>query len=335
MSQYSFPGKGRRRVLAAIAAAGGLAALLTLPSIASAQAYPAKPVKVLVLSAPGAMGDILARLTGRHLQTALGQPVVIENRPGAGGHVSGEAVARSAPDGYTVLFGVNSMFGLAPVMFPNLSYDPENDLVPAGYISEGMHLLLTNVSVGTKTLDEFIAYAKQKGSSVNFGSGGSGHPLHLYVEQLQSRFGTQMTHVPYNGMPAAINALSANDVQFLVTGTADSAAHVRSGRLQILATTGPVVKDAAPANTPNLDRAYPDLAYSGWVGLWVPKKTPAEVVTTINRALNALADSPEFQKDMLVIGNVPMKGSPADVQRKLNEDIQKIRDTARRVNLKV
>ena len=181
----------RRIVLASLA--GGAATML--PTLATSQGYPNRPIKLAVLSTPGALGDLMSRLLARYLAVALGQPVVVENKPGVGGHISHEYVARSAPDGHTILFGANQVFAMGPVMFKKLGYDPINDLVPVGYFYQGMHWLLTNSAAGVKNLDEFVALAKARGSDMNYGSGGNGHPLHLYAEQLQAGFGTRMTHV--------------------------------------------------------------------------------------------------------------------------------------------
>ncbi|MBU3739947.1 MAG: tripartite tricarboxylate transporter substrate binding protein [Rhodoferax sp.] len=320
----------RRKWMAGALAVGGAAAL---PGLAWADTYPSRPIKLAVLSTPGALGDILSRILAKHLAVQLGQPVVVENKPGAGGHISHEYVARSAPDGHTILFGANQVFALGPVMFKKLGYDPATDLIPVGYYNQGMHWLITNSAVGVRNLDEFIAYAKAKGSAVNFGSGGIGHPLHLYAEQLQAGFGTRMTHVPYNGMTPAIQGLMTNEIQFLVTGVSDTISHVKSGRLQVLATCGSVIPELVPANVPHLEATRPDLAYPGWVGIFVPKGTPDSIVNRLNAVLNQLADNPAFQKEQQDTGNVPLKGTPQEVKARLAKDMKEIGELARKLNL--
>ncbi|QIL79417.1 tripartite tricarboxylate transporter substrate binding protein [Diaphorobacter sp. HDW4A] len=318
----------RRKVLATLVAGG----LMTVPTWANAATYPARPLKNISSSAGGAMGDLLARTLGQNLSEIIGQPFVVENRPGAGGHIAGEAVARSNPDGYTVFIAGASFFALAPILFPTLAYAPEKDLVPVGYVSDAMHLILTNRQIEAKSFEEFMEYAKRKGPDVNFGSAGIGHPLHLYIEQIQKRFGTKMTHIPYGGSPAALQALAANDIQFLVSGVPDAASY--SKQLKILAFTGPQVDGIVPASTPNLNTLYPDLAYSGWTAMWMPKKTPPEIVESLAKSLDKLMNSSAYRKGLEAIGNVPMRGGASDVNRQLAADIQTMRAIAREINIK-
>ena len=327
--EQAFSNRRRKFMAHAVAASSALA----IPGLAFADTYPSRTIKLAVLSTPGALGDILSRILARHLAIELGQPVVVENKPGAGGHISHEYVARSAPDGHTILFGANQVFALGPVMFKKLGYDPVSDLVPVGYYNQGMHWLITNSAVGVKNLDEFVAYAKAKGSDVNYGSGGIGHPLHLYVEQLQAGLGTKMTHVPYNGMTPAIQGLMTNEVQFMVTGVSDTIAHVKSGRLQVLATAGSLIQELVPPNVPHLEATRPDLAYPGWVGIFVPKGTPESIVNRLNSVLNQLADNPAFQKEQKDTGNVPLKGTPQEVRARLQKDMKDLGDLARKLNL--
>jgi tripartite-type tricarboxylate transporter receptor subunit TctC len=319
-----------RRDLLGTLAAGAAAAL---PLGVLAQSFPSRPMRILSTSAAGAMGDVLARLLGQQLQLLLGQPVVIENRPGAGGHIACEAAARSAPDGYTSVITGSTVASLAPILFPALNYDPERDLLPVGYTSAGMHLLLTNPATGVQTLEEFVELAKRKGADINYASGGNGHPLHLYTEEVQSRLGTRMTHIPYKGMPAALQALSTNDVQFMVSGTPDSAPYIQSRKVRVLATTGPFVEGVVPASTPNLGATHPDLMFSGWIALSVPRKTPADVVAVLEKALQQLAERPDYIKGLQQLGNVPIKGSSAEVARALAADIARNRATARALKL--
>lgn len=321
----------RRQLMVGAALGAGLSALPQLA--AAADPYPNRPIKLVVLSSPGALGDIMCRLLAKHLSVQLGQPVVVENKPGAGGHISHEYVARSAADGHTLLFGANQVFAMGPVMFKKLGYDPVNDLIPAGYFYQGMHWLITNPAVGVKNLDEFIAYAKAKGSAVNYGSGGIGHPLHLYAEQLQDGLGTRMTHVPYNGMTPAIQGLMTNEIQFLVTGVSDTIGHIKAGKLQVLATTGSVIPELVPPGIPHLDTARPDLAYPGWVGIFAPKGTPDAIIGRLNGLLNQLADSPAYRKELSETGNAPLKGTPAEVKARLSRDMKDIGDMGRKLNL--
>lgn len=312
-----------------MAAAG---AAFAMPGIARAQSYPTRPIRLVVLSTPGALGDIMSRILARHLEGILGQPVLVDNRPGAGGHLSHAAVAHSEPDGYTILFGANTVFAMGPVLFDSLPYQM-SDLRPAGYFYSGMHWLLTNPSLGLNSVADFLAYAEANGADVNFGSPGQGHPMHVYTEQVQAGWGTRMTHVPYQGMPAAIQGLVTNDVQFLVTGVSDSIANVQAGNIQVLATSGPVIEGLAPPGTPRLEDTHPELAYNGWVGIFVQSQTPDEIVMALNAALNQLADDPDYIAEMARGGNAPMTGTPDEVAAHLARDMDEIGELVRSLNL--
>ncbi len=323
----------RRKVLMGMAA-GSLAGLSGFSALANTHAtVSAGPIKLISMSSPGAAGDTSLRLIANYMQPVIGKSVLVENRPGAGGHIAGEFASRSRPDGSTVLSSGAPLFALRPILFPTLGYDPLQSLKPVGYTVAHLHVLLASKATNVKTLDDFVVYAKKHGSAVNYGSGGVGHPIHLYVEKIQKKFGTQMTHIPYKGMPFAMQALVTNDIQFLVLAVSDVLPYIQDGSINLLATTGPDIP-GIELNAPRLEDVYPDLAHSVWSALWVPTSTPQEIVARLSETLASIKDVPEYQRALSQLGMAALKGSPEEVLNQLQKESTALRNLAQEIGLK-
>jgi tripartite-type tricarboxylate transporter receptor subunit TctC len=257
---------------------------------AAAQTYPDRPVRLVVGFPAGGSVDIFARLIAQSLSEQFGQPFVIENRPGASGNLATEAVARSTPDGYTLLaVGVNNATNAT--LYDNLKFDFLRDIVPIASTVRGVGVLVVDPAVPAGSVAGFIAHAKAHPGKINMGSSGTGTPQHLYGELFMQMTGVGMVHVPYRGTPQSLTGLIAGEVQAIFDTLSTSIEHIKSGRLRALGVTSARRTDALP-DTPALSETVPGYEATSWQGLGTPKGTPAEIVERLGRAVNAaLADA--------------------------------------------
>ncbi|HUP28827.1 MAG TPA: tripartite tricarboxylate transporter substrate binding protein [Usitatibacter sp.] len=273
-----------------------------------AQAYPTKPVKVIVPFAPGGGSDIVARAVTTKLQDALGQPFVIENRGGAGGLVGTEAAARAPADGYTILIMSDSFPVLAATHKP--AFDPMNSLVPVAQISIAPFGLMVHPSVPANTVAEFIALAKAKPESFSYGSSGSGGLTHLITEMFSQMAGIRMVHVPYKSTGAAMPDFLSGTITAYVGNVSALLPQVNAGKLKLLAVTNAERWPLLP-NVPTIAETIPGFAADPWFGLFVPRGTPAAIIETLNAAVNKMAAEEELRKNFAGQGMLPRAGSPA------------------------
>jgi len=307
----------RRRFLHLAASA---AALPAVSRLAWAQAYPTRPVRLVVGFAAGGGTDIAARLTGQWLSARLGQPFIIENRPGAGSSVAPEAVATAAPDGYTLLVA-----GLAnavdATLYSKLTYSFTRDFVPVAGILSAPNLMVVHPSFPAKTVPEFIAYAKANPSKVNMGSAGVGSGTHMSGELFKMLTGLDLPHVPYRGSAPALADLLAAQVAMLF---ADYSAieHVRAGRLRALAVTGATRSPILP-DVPAMNESVPGYEATGWYGVVAPKSTPAEIVNKLNRDINAVLADPKLTARFVDLGATALASSRADFGKLMVEETEK------------
>jgi tripartite-type tricarboxylate transporter receptor subunit TctC len=264
--------------------------LLASARSASAQTWPDRPVRVIVGFPAGGSVDIFVRIVAQSLSEQLGQPFVIENRPGASGNIGTEAVVRSAPDGYTLLaVGVTNATGAA--LYDNLKFDFLRDIVPIAGTVRGVGVLVVNPALPVTTIGEFIAYARANPDEINFTSSGPGTPQHLYGELFMQLTGVAMVHVPYRGSPQSLTGLIAGEVQAMFDTLSTSIEHIKAGRLRALGVTSATRAEALP-DTPALSEIVPGYEATSWQGFGAPKDTPAPMVERLSRAINAaLADS--------------------------------------------
>jgi tripartite-type tricarboxylate transporter receptor subunit TctC len=299
----------------------GVAALPAISRLACAQAYPSRPVRWIVGFTPAGGNDITARLIGQWLTDRLGQPFVIENRPGAGTNIAAEIVINSPPDGYT-LFLTNFSNAVNAALYEKLSFDFMRDMAPVVGISRAPVILAVNPSVPAKTVPEFIAYAKANPGKLNMGSAGIGSAGHLAGELLQMMTGIKLVHVPYRGNAPALTDLIAGQVQLVFPSSASSIEHVRTGQVRGLAVTGSTRLDALP-DLPTVADSVPGYEASSLYGIGAPRNTPAEVIDRLNKEVNAALADPKLKVRLADLGGTPFGGSSAEFGKLMADETEK------------
>ena len=301
--------------------AAGAAALPALSRVARAQAYPARPVRIVVGFPAGGSFDIVARLVGQHLSERLGQSFVIENRAGAGGNIGTEAVVNAAPDGYSLLL-INDSHAINPALYEKLNFNFIRDISPIASIARIPNVMEVNPVFAARSISEFIAYAKANPGKLNMASGGTGTPSHISGVLFTMMTGTNLVHVPYRGGAPALTDLIAGQVHVMFDNLPTSAEHVRSGRLRGLAVTGTARSHVLP-DLPTVADFLPGYEASAWYGLGAPRNTPAAVIDRLNDAVNAILADPTSQGRFAELGASLLPGSPADFGKLLADETEK------------
>jgi tripartite-type tricarboxylate transporter receptor subunit TctC len=290
--------------------AAGAAALPAASRMARAQSYPTRPVRWLVGYPSGGSADMVARLTGQYLAEKLGQPFVIENRPGAGNNIATEAAVRAPADGYTLLL-VNPANAINATLYEKLNFDFVKDIAPVAGVMRVPNVAVVHPSVPAKTILEFIAYAKAIPGKINMASSGNGVPSHVAGELFKMMAGVDMVHVPYRGSAPALTDLVGGQVQVMFDPLPSSIEHIRAGRLRPLAVTTTTRSDVIP-DIPTVGEFLPGYEASTWFGVGVPKGTPAEIVSKLNNEINAAFANSKFKARLTDLGGTVLAGSPAD-----------------------
>ena len=320
------------RIGGAVAAALVTLALGTAPG--SAQTWPNRTVRFVVPFPAGGSADTLARLLGQKISDPLGQPVVVENRPGAGGNLGTDVVAKSAPDGYTFLLTPSS-FASQPALYPNLSWDPVKDFAPVALVASQPHELEVNLNVPARSLQELIALAKAKPGQLNYASGGVGTTNHLAGELFKRMTGTDIVHVPYRGNPLAVvdvlNGQVAMMFDFMITGLP----HVNEGRLRALAVTSTHRVPQMPDVPTMIEAGLPGYEAVAWFAVMAPAGTPRDIITKLNAQLNAALKQSDVLARLDQLGAEPMGGTPEDVSKLLSTEIPKWATVIKDANIKV
>ncbi len=301
-------------------------------AVCSAADYPTKPIRFIVGYLQGGGNDIIARLVGAKLQEALGQPVIIENRPGADTIIAAEFVAKSAPDGYTIL--VNAMGGMTvtPALHAKLPYDPLKDFVPISIIARFPHVLAVNPSVPVGSVTELVAYAKANPRKLNYGS--SGTAMQLVTEMFAQMTGISLTHIPYKGSSASVQALVSNEVQLAIADLPPMLPHIKTGRVKTLAVTSADRMKAMPSLPTFVEAAgLTGFDISPWVGLFAPAGTPAAVITSLNSQLIRLVKLPDVEEKLSFLGAEPVGDSPEQAANRLRADIKRFDAAARMIKI--
>ena len=301
--------------------AAGAAALPFTSRIAFAQAYPTRPVRIIVGFAPGGGVDITARLIGQWLSERLGQPSVIENRPGAGGNIGTEAVVKAPPDGHTLLL-VAAFNAINATLYDKLNFNFIRDIAPVAGIIRVPSVMVVNPTVPAATVPEFIAYAKSKPGKTNMASAGKGTPSHLAGELFKMMAGVDMVHVPYRSAGPALPDLFGGQVQVMFATTVSSIQYVRAGSLRALAVTTAKRSEALP-DLPTVDEFVPGYEASQWYGVGAPKNTPSEIIDKLNKEINAGLADPKMKASLADVGGTPLVGSPADFGKLIAEETEK------------
>ena len=310
----------------------GAAALSAVSHFAWAQAYPTRPVRLVVGFPPGGGTDITARLIGQWLSERLGQQFVIENRPGAGSNIATEGVARAAADGYTLLL-VSAAHAINATLYDRLNYNFLRDFAPVAGIIRVPNVMEVNPSLPPKSVSEFIAYAKANPGKVNYASGGNGTAQHLSGELFKMMTGVVMVHVPYRGDAPALTDLIGGQVQVMFGSIPPSVEHIRAGKLRALAVTTATRSEALP-NIPTVSDFVPGYEASAWYGIGAPKSTPAEIIDTLNKEINAGLSDPKIKARLADLGGSVLSGSPADFGKLIADETEKWGKVIRAANIK-
>jgi tripartite-type tricarboxylate transporter receptor subunit TctC len=308
----------RRRFLQLTA---GAAACPAVSPIAKAQTYPSRPVRLIIGYPPGGSADVTARLTGQWLSERLGQPVVVESRPGAATNIATEAVVRAPPDGYTLLL-VAPANAINATLYDKLNFNFVRDIAPVAGLIRFPNVVVVNPSVPVKTIPELISYAKANPGKLNMASSGNGSTIHMSGELFKMMAGVNMVHVPYRGGALALTDLIAGQVQVMFDNVPTSAEYIRAGKLRGLAVTS-TERSAVLPDLPTVADVLPGYEASAWYGVGVPKNTPAEIIDRINKEINAILADPKSKARLAELGASLLPGSPADFGKVLADETEK------------
>jgi tripartite-type tricarboxylate transporter receptor subunit TctC len=294
---------------------------VVLATAAQAQ-YPARPIKILVTIPPGGAPDISARLIGQRLSEALGQPVVIENKPGANGNVAGEIAAKAAPDGYTLILAADSLIAINPHIYGKMPFDTRKNLIPVSGVATNQFFLSVNPAVPAKTLPEFVEHARKARPPLSYASGGNGSQHQLGIEMLKQRAGIDLLHVPFRGGAPAGVATVSGETQVVLAG-ASNAGLLQSGKLRGLATTGAKRSPLFP-DLPTIGEFYPGYEVTIWLGLFAPAGTPEAIVARLRGEVQKALREPELAKRLNVTGRLePLLASPEEFAALIQKDYEK------------
>jgi len=301
--------------------AAGAAALPAVSRIAMAQTYPSRPVRLIVTTAAGGSPDIIARLIGQWLSERLGQPIIVDNRPGAGTNIGTEIGVRAPPDGYTLLMALSAN-AINATLYDKLPFNFIRDTAPVASIASIPLIMEVNPSVPAKTVPEFIAYAKANPGKINMASGGSGTPAHVAGELFKMMAGINMVHVPYRGEGLALPDLISGQLQALFGVMPASLGYIKAGKLRALAVTTAKRQELLP-DVPTVGEFLPGYEARGWYGIVGPKATPVNIIEKLNQEINAALADPSMKTRLTDLGCAVFAGSPADFGKFIAEETEK------------
>lgn len=297
--------------------------------------YPVRPIRILIPFPAGGVADTIGRTLGEQLHVQMAQPVVIDNRPGAGGRIAAELLAKAEPDGYTIFVSTAGPLVISPALIKNLPYDAEKDFQPVTQVAEAINVMVVNPANGVRNAKEFIEWAKKRPGNVRYGSSGAGQPDHLSGEFFQRLSGLQMTHVPYKGGGPALIDLVSGDLQVMFATYAVAVPHVKGGRLRVIAVTTPSRQPLLP-DLPTVGESLPGFAVSNWNGIVVPAKTPAAVAEKLFVELNKAVKVPVVRERQNAVGIEPTgSASRAAFVQFMRVDAERWRKIIRDAGVKV
>ncbi len=315
-------------------AAGALWAVAAVSGAMAAEAYPTHPVRLIVPYAPGGNVDITARTIGPAMGAALGQTIVVDNRPGGGGNVGANLVAQASGDGYTLLMGSSGPLSINPIVFKDIPYDSVKDFAPISTVHVVPLVVLVNQKSGIASVQELIARLKANPGKVTMASSGSGTTNHFAIEMFASVTGTRPLHIPYKGSGPALTELLGGQVETMVDQLTSSIGYIRDGRLKVIAVTGKRRSPALP-NVPTLDESgLKGYEASTYIGVLGPAATPKSVVTRLNESLRKVLSAPDILEKLRMLGTEPGASSPEAFGKIISDELDKWRDIARKSNLK-
>jgi tripartite-type tricarboxylate transporter receptor subunit TctC len=319
-----------------IAAFTGIALLAAALPGAHAQSWPSRGIRIIVPFAPGGSTDVFARLIGDRLAIALGQPVLVDNRAGAGGNIGADAVAKAPPDGYTLLMATTGVMAINNAMYKNLSYDAEKDLKPVIYIASITNVLIVPADSPLKSVPDVIAAAKAAPGKLSFASSGSGSSTHISAELFRLMTGTELLHIPYKGSGAAMPDLISGRVSMMFENMPGVVGYIKAGKVKVLAVTGQQRTPALPDVKTVAEAGVPGYESLSWSGIAAPAGTPPEVVARLNREINTILANPEMKQKLAEQGADAVGGTPEAFSAHIARERQKwskvVRDAAIVVN---
>ena len=287
------------------------------------QPYPNRPIKLIVADSAGGAPDQLARLVAQKLSDSLGQPVVVDNRAGAGGVLGAEVVAKSAPDGYTLLLTTTAIYAILPNLHKNLPYDPVKDFVPISRIATASNVLVVNNALPAKNIGELVKLAKEKPGALNYASAGVGTPAHLAGEMLNLLADIKVVHVPYKGAAPALTDVIAGNAQYIITSPIAAGAHMTGGRVRALATTGAERNPGLP-DLPTIAETVPGYEITQTWGIVVPASTPPEIASRLNAEIVKVMGLPDVREKVLATGATPAGDSQAAFEAYMAKERQRL-----------
>jgi tripartite-type tricarboxylate transporter receptor subunit TctC len=301
---------------------------------AHAQTYPVKPIRIIIAQAPGSATDVISRVVGNRLSEALGQPMVVEARPGAGGAVGTEAAARSAPDGYTLFMGNNSTHGSNPAVYPKLPYDAVKDFAPISFVASVPYVLVVEPTLPANSVQELIALAKSRPGKLNYASAGNGSTHQFCAELLKSTAGIDIVHIPYKGSPPGITALLAGEVSLMFANLTDIGSQIRSGKVKPLAVTTLKRAELLPNVPTMVEAGVPDFEITSWFGLLAPAGTPAPVVARLNAEMVKVLARDDVKSTLGAQGLNVSSSTPEQFAAHIRSEIARFTRIARSANIK-
>ncbi|MBU3710796.1 MAG: tripartite tricarboxylate transporter substrate binding protein [Limnohabitans sp.] len=323
-----------KRLLNCIALAAGLTAMASNAIAQTAANYPSRPIKIVVPFAPGGTTDMLARLVGQRLTLAWGQPVVIENKPGAGATLGADIVAKSAPDGYTLLMGA-AHHTIAQKVYAKIPYQFDRDFAPITMVAMVPNMVVVNSDVPAKTIGEFIALSKSQPGKFNYGSAGAGTAHHLIGEMFKLRAGVELVHVPYKGSAPAVADLLSGQVQLMFDTVTSGLPQVKAGKLRALAVTTAKRSSAMP-DVPSLsETVLPGFDVGTWFGLLAPAATPPAIVQKLNAEIVKIIQQPDVRKQMLEAGSEPMGNTSQQMAAQIKAELEAFESVVKQIKLVV
>ena len=309
------------------------AAVFGTPS-ALAQSYPTKPLRIVIAQAPGSATDVISRVVANRLSELLGQPIVIEAKPGAGGALGTDAAARYAPDGYTLFMGNNSTHGSNPALYSKLPYDPVNDFAPISMVASVPYVLIVNPSMSASTVDQLIAAAKSQPGKINYASAGNGSTHHFCGELLKSMTGINLTHIPYKGSPPGVAAVVAGEVSMMFANLTDIGGQLRAGKVKPLAVTS-ASRATALTEVPTLAEAgLQGFEILSWFALMAPAATPAPIVSRLNAETVKVLARPDVQQTLGAQGLTVASSTPEQVTAHIKSEVAKFSRIAKSAGIK-
>jgi tripartite-type tricarboxylate transporter receptor subunit TctC len=310
-------------------------AVMALPWHAQAQSYPNKPVKLVAPSTPGDAPDVIARLVADKLSTALGQQFVVENRPGAGGVVGSDYVAKAAPDGYTLIMGNAGSHGINAAVYAKLPYDIQKDFAPVSQIAIAPNVMVINPSVPANSVAEFIAYAKANPGKLSYASGGNGSSAHMSMELFKSMAGIDIQHVPYKGSSPALTDVVSGQVVAFIGNMPPTVPLIKAGKLRALAVTTRSRSALMPELPTIAEAGLPGFETVAWFGVLAPAATPPDVVNKLSAEIARIAKSPEIRDKLVAMGAEPVGSTPEEFKAVIDRDIAKWKPLAQKVGIKI